>query len=146
MTPVIAWFPVYPAESAGRYSNDLNIIPITLNYKYQAALTDRLNGFIGLGAGVAILDSSSDWSWSQAVPPPNNSGSGSDDDSEAVFYGNLFAGFSYDVSDSFEIFVGARYIFMDNEDMAIDFAGQSINYEAGIDEDMLVELGARYRF
>lgn len=127
-------------------SFDLDIIPITLNYKYQAALTDRLNGYVGLGVGVAILDSSVNWSWSQAVAPPNNTGSGSNDDSEVVFYGNLFAGLSYDVSDSFEIFAGARYIFMDNEDLKADVAGNRIRYEAGIDGDVLIELGMRYRF
>jgi opacity protein-like surface antigen len=127
-------------------SLDLDIIPITLNYKYQAAFTDRLNAYVGLGAGLAILDSSVDWSWSQALAPPNNTGSGSDDDSEVVFFGNLFAGLSYDVSDSFEIFAGVRYIFMDNEDLEVDIAGDCICYEAGIDGDVLIELGMRYRF
>jgi opacity protein-like surface antigen len=135
-----------PGAISWQASADLDIIPITLNYKYQADLTDRLNAYAGLGAGVAILDSSVDWSWSQAVAPPNNTGGGSDDDSEAVFYGHVFAGLSYDVSDSFEIFAGVRYIFMDNKNLEVDFAGESIGYEAGIDGDVLIELGARYRF
>jgi opacity protein-like surface antigen len=130
-----------------RYGSlDLDIIPITLNYKYQAAFTDRLNGYVGLGVGVAILDSSLDWSWSQAVLPPNNTGSGSDDDSEVVFYSQVFAGVAYDVTDSFEIFAGVRYILMDNEDLKADIKNESISYEAGIDGDVLVELGMRYRF
>jgi len=127
-------------------SADLDIIPITLNYKYQTALMDRLNAYAGLGVGIAVLDSSVDWRWSQAVAPPNNTGAGSDDDSEVLFYSHVFAGLSYDVSDSLEIFTGVRYILMDNEDLKVDFAGQSIGYEAGIDGDFLIELGARYRF
>ena len=141
---------VPPAGITGgisRYASlDLDIIPITLNYKYQAAFTARLNGYIGLGVGVAILDSSLDWSWSQAVLPPNNTGSGSDDDSEVVFYSQVFAGVAYDVTDSFEIFAGVRYILMDNEDLNADIRDESIGYEAGIDGDVLVELGMRYRF
>jgi hypothetical protein len=133
--------------AATRYASlDLDIIPITLNYQYQAAFTDRLNGYVGLGAGVAILDSSVDWRWSRAVAPPNNTGSGSDDDSEVVFHGNLFAGLSYDVSDSFGIFAGVRYIFMDNEDLEADIAGNCFCYEAGIDGDVLIELGMLCRF
>jgi len=133
--------------AVSRYASlDLDIIPITLNYKYQAAITDRLNWYAGLGLGIAILDSSYKWSWTQAVLPPNNTGSGRGDDSEVVFYGNVFAGLSYDVSDSFEIFAGLRYIFMDNQDVKVRVAGESLRYEAGIDGDVLIELGARYRF
>ncbi len=135
-----------PGAISWEASADLDIIPITLNYKYQAALADRLNGYAGLGAGVAVLDSSVDWRWSQAVAPPNNTGGGSDDDSEVVFYGHVFAGLSYDVSDSLEIFAGVRYLFMDNEDLEVEIASESISYEAGIDGDVLVELGARWRF
>ncbi|RPJ34251.1 MAG: hypothetical protein EHM17_07245, partial [Verrucomicrobiaceae bacterium] len=128
-------------------SIDLDIIPITLNYKYEAAITDRLNWYGGLGLGVAVLDSSYDWSWSQAVAPPYpSSGKGGGDDDEVVFYGDVFAGLSYDVSDSFGIFAGVRYIFMDNQDWDIEEKGISSSYEGGIDGDVLIELGARYRF
>lgn len=142
---------VPPAGITGgisRYASlDLDIIPITLNYKYEAAITERLNWYAGLGLGIAILDSSYDWSWKQVVAPPNpTSGSGSGDDSEVVFYGNVFTGLSYDMSDSFSIFAGVRYIFMDNQDWDIEEKGISASYEAGIDGDVLVELGARYRF
>lgn len=138
--------PNLPGAVSWDASVDLDIIPITLNYKYQASLTDRLDGYVGLGVGVAILDSSFDWSWSQALPPPDNNGSGSDDDSDIAFYGQLFAGLSYDVSDSFEIYTGVRYIVMDNQDLEARIAGNSTCYEAGIDGDVLVELGMRYRF
>lgn len=141
---------VPPAGMTGgisRYASlDLDIIPITLNYKYEAAITDRLNWYVGLGLGIAILDSSYKWGWTQAVMPPNNTGNGRGDDSEVVFYGNVFSGLAYDMSDSFEIFAGLRYIFMDNEDVNVRVAGESVRYEAGIDGDVLIELGARYRF
>jgi opacity protein-like surface antigen len=138
--------PNLPGAVSWDASVDLDIIPITLNYKYQTSLTDRLDAYAGIGVGVAILDSSFDWSWSQAVAPPNNSGSGSDDESDVVFYGNIFAGLSYDISDSFMIYTGVRYIFMDNADLDARIAGVSSSYEAGIDGDVLVELGLCYRF
>lgn len=139
-----------PGITGGRTEDasiDLDIIPITLNYKYQAAITDRLNWYAGLGVGVAVLDSSYDWNWSQALSNEYaNHGEGSGDDNDVVFYGDVFAGLSYDVSDSFEVFGGVRYILMDNQDWGYDDNGVSYAYEGGIDGDVLVELGARYRF
>lgn len=135
-----------PGGISWKASADLDIIPITVNYKYQAAFTDRLNGYVGLGVGVAMLDTSVDWKWSQALPPPNNTGSGSDDDSDVVFYSHLFAGLSYDVTDSFGIFAGVRYILMDDGDLEANLFGDSLNYEAGIDGDVVVEIGMRYLF
>lgn len=137
-----------PPIAGGRVERakiELNIVPVTLNYKYEAPLTERLNYYLGLGLGVAILDSSYDWSWTQAIEPPDNEGSGSDDQTNTKFYGHVFAGLSYDVSDAFEIFGGARYIFMDDADLRIDVTDAS-KYTAGINGDILLELGARYHF
>ena len=125
---------------------DLNIYPITLNYKYEAPLTSCLNYYLGLGLGVAILDNSYDWSWTQGgVAPPNHQASGDENNSDTRFYGHLFAGMSYDVSDSFEIFGGIRYLFMDDLDWKSEVRGTS-DYPMGIDDDVLLELGARYHF
>lgn len=138
-----------PGIAGGRTENaeiDLNIIPITLNYKYQAPITDRIGFYAGIGLGVAILDSSYDWNWSQVVAPPAPwSGGGSDDETDVRFYGDVFAGLSYDASESFEIFTGLRYIFMDETERAIDVTGAA-DYKLGINGDLLIELGMRYRF
>lgn len=140
-----SYFPNIPGAISQEASIDVDIIPITLNYKYEVALTERLNGYLGIGAGIAIVDGSYDWSWSQAVPPPNNEGDGSDDWSDVRFYGEVFAGLSYEISDSFELYTGLRYIFMDEEDREIDVTDAS-DYEAGIDQEFLVELGVRWHF
>jgi hypothetical protein len=132
-----------PGDVSERANIDVNIIPITLNYKYEATLAGRLDGYIGLGLGVAVLDGSYDWSWSQAVPPPNNSGEGSESQTDVRFYGEVFAGLAYKVSETFEVFGGARYIFMDDVDQPM---GRVFSYKAGIDNDLLIELGARVRF
>ena len=125
---------------------DLDIIPITLNYRYEAPLTDRLNWFIGLGVGVAIVDSSYHWSWTQVVAPPGPvEGGGSDDQTDARLYGDIFVGLSYDVTDSFEVFAGVRYILMDEQSRDIDVGGVS-DFDEGINGDVLIELGALYHF
>jgi len=138
-----------PGMTGGRTERsdlDLDIIPITLNYKYEAPVTECLNYYVGLGAGLVILDSSYDWSWSQAVAPPHHQGHGSSSQSETRFYGHVFAGLTYDLSDSFEVFGGVRYIFMDDHDMKISMINGPSHYNAGIDGDVLFELGVRYNF
>ena len=137
-----------PGVAGGRTeeaSIDLDIIPITLNYKCEIAFTNRLNGYVGLGLGVAVVDSSYDWSWIQALPPPNGHKGGSDEQTDVRFYGDVFAGLSYDVSESFELFAGVRYIFMDEDEQDINVTGVS-DYNEGINGDVLIELGARYHF
>lgn len=139
-----------PGTAGGRAERadfDLDIIPITLNYKYEASLTECLNYYVGLGVGIAILDGSSDWSWSQVVAPPNpNQGNGSDSQSETQFYGHIFTGLTYDISESFEVFGGVRYIFMDDHDVETPINNGPSYYTGGIDGDFLFELGARYNF
>jgi hypothetical protein len=122
---------------------DVNVIPITLNYKYETTLVGQLNGYIGLGLGVAILDGSYDWSWTQAVAPPFGTGGGRGSQTDVRFYGEVFAGLSYKVCKAFEVYGGVRYIFMDDVDQAM---GRVINYTAGINNDVLIEVGARIRF
>lgn len=139
-----AWTP--PGGTVEMAQIDLNIIPITLNYKYKAPLTDRLNCFLGLGLGVAIVDSAYHWSWTQVVAPPGPfEGSGNDDQTNVRFYGDVFAGLSFDVSDSFEVYTGVRYILMDEQDRDIDVTGVS-DYSEGINGDVMIELGAIYHF
>lgn len=127
-------------------SIDLDIIPITLNYKFEAPIAGRLNYYIGVGLGIAILDSSYDWSWSQVTAPPNPfEGAGSDDETDVRFYGDVTAGLAYRMADTAEIYVGVRYIFMDNVDHPIDVYGAP-SYDAGINNDLLIELGLRFDF
>ena len=125
-------------------SVDLDIIPITLNYKYERNLVGHLNGYVGLGLGIVILDSSYDSSWMHVTSPPAPfSGTLSDDQTNVRFYGEVSAGLSYDVCSAFEVFAGVRYIFMDNRNLNI--AG-AFNYDAGINDDFLFEGGLRFHF
>lgn len=123
---------------------DMSVIPITINYKFEVSLSGRLNFYSGLGLGVAVVDTSIDWSWSQALPPPLGFGSGRDDHTDVRFYGEVFAGVSYNFSEVFQIYGGARYIFMDDLNPNLHVTGAS--YDAGIDGTCLIELGIRRRF
>ena len=115
----------------GMIDLEYEIIPITLNYKYECALTDKLNGYIGAGAGVALVD----------FEASNGSANVSFDDT--TFYAHIFAGLVYNVSPSFEIFAGVRYIFMDDPDLT---GISAFDDEVSLDGDIHYELGARFNF
>lgn len=119
------------APVQGDLSVDVEIIPITLNYKYSKALDDRLNWYIGAGAGIALV----------SVDTPPRYIEDTDDD-DAVFYAQAFTGFSYEFTDNLDIFLGARYIFMDDPDLD----GAPFEEEASIDGDVLLEVGMKFNF
>ncbi len=124
---------------------DMDIIPITLDYKYEGCLTGRLNYYVGLGLGIAVVNTSCDWRWSMPVPPPAiGSGKGTTDQTDVRLYGEIFAGLAYNVTDQFQIYAGARYILMDNVDRDVHVTDAS--YDAGINNNVLMELGLRYHF
>ena len=116
------------SSNVGRFraNENLEIIPITLNYKYECALTGKLNWYVGAGAGAALVD------YEVKV---KGRGNASDDDS--TFYAHVFTGLVYNVSQSFEIFGGVRYIFMDDV-----FSG----FDSPLDEGVQYELGVRFNF
>lgn len=110
---------------------ETDIIPLTLNYKYERNLTGALNFYIGAGAGVAFVSTDVD----------SFSVSNSYDDT--VFYAQAFVGLTYNFSPAFEIYGGARYIFMDDPDLT---GFGPLDEEASLDSDVLLELGLRYNF
>lgn len=118
---------------------ELEIIPITLNYKLERQLTQSLNVYVGIGAGVALVDADV----SSAVD------SGSDDDT--VFFAQAFGGVLYNVNPTFELFAGARVIYLDEPEFTIDGAsfGTDDLDDYGFDfdtTDVLVEVGGRVNF
>ncbi len=110
---------------------DAEVIPITLNYKYECALTDKLNWYIGAGAGVALVDIST------------NEVTASQSEDDTVFYAHAFAGLVYNVSESFEIFGGLRYILMDDPNF---FDGIQQEDDFTLDKDIHLEFGGRFNF
>ena len=120
----------------GRACFDLEIVPVTINYKLEKPLTEALNCYISAGAGVAFIDAEADI------------GPSSDDDDDTVFYAQLAAGVLYEVNPSFELFAGARLIYFDEPEFTlfgsdldlgdIDDAGYEVE-----NTDVLIEAGGR---
>ncbi len=121
------------------YDLEMNIIPITVNYKYECSLTNNLNWYVGAGAGVAIVDA--DLTHQESGDPAENH---SDDD--VVFYANFFAGVVYNFTPSFEVFGGARYIYMDDPSLGSDLSFHGVDDIATLDETVFFELGGRFNF
>ncbi len=120
-----------------RYDYEASIMPITLNYKFECALTNSLNWYVGAGAGVALVDVDIDYT-SYIRGTAVTSSSFSRDDT--VFYAHIFAGLTYNINERFEIFGGARYVFMDDVNLG------SGDIESPIDGEIHYELGARFNF
>ena len=107
------------------------IVPVTLNYKYERVLSGPLNMYVGAGAGAAFVDAD------VSSSGPSNSFD------DTVFYGYIFAGLTYNVSPAFEVYAGARYIFMDGPELT---GFSFVDDQFDLDGDVLIKLGARYNF
>lgn len=101
---------------------DLDIVPITLNYKYEWMFNDRFGLYAGVGAGASNVDV--------------NVGFISDDD--WTLTAQAFAGLVYNVSENFEIYGGARYLWIDDPDL----------FGANLDklDDVGAGVGIRFNF
>jgi len=116
-------------------SYDLDIVPITLNVKFERVLSGDLSAYIGGGLGVAIVDldlSASDGKESISAS-----------DTACVFAGQIFGGLNYNVSPNFAIYGGARWIYMSDADLSDSRLGKAT---LQLGSDCLLELGARYKF
>lgn len=105
---------------------DLDILPITLNVKLERQLTGNLNAYFGGGLGMALVDLSVD------AGPLDFS------DDDWVFTGQVFAGLNYNFNPNFEVYGGARWMYFDDADLG----GATLE----LDDDFLLELGARFNF
>jgi len=108
----------------------LRIIPITANVKFERALSGNLNAYFGAGAGMANVDLSI------------KSGAGNVSDDDWVFCAQVFAGLVYNVSPAFEVYGGARWMYFDDADLSDNGVSGTLE----LDDDFLLELGARYNF
>jgi opacity protein-like surface antigen len=99
-----------------------DIVPVTLNYKLDYNFTDRFSLYGGVGVGAAFVDS--------------EVGPFSDDSVELA--AQAFLGLGYDVTPNFQIYTGARYIWVDDSEI--------FNVPVDIGDDVGVELGLRFKF
>lgn len=115
--------------------SDFQFVPLTLNFKLERQIVDRLHFYAGVGAGVAFTEFEA-YAPVTAGPPLSVS------EDDTVFYAQAFAGLGYDVTEHFEIFTGARWIYLDEP----DFFGAPAAGVATFDDDVLVEGGIRFTF
>ena len=101
---------------------DVDLLPVTLNYKADFALNDRLSLYAGVGVGAAFIDSTA----------------GPFEDDNIEFAAQIFAGLGYEVTETFEIYGGARWLWVDDTSVG-PFAVDS-------GDDIGAELGLRFRF
>ena len=122
---------------------ELEIIPVTLNYKLERQFSNSLRVYIGVGAGAAFIDAKGSYRYGE--------GTSSDSDDDVVFFAQAFTGVLYNVNPAFELFAGLRVIYFDDPDF--DFESDDVHIDSydnfGLDfdeSDVLVELGARFNF
>jgi opacity protein-like surface antigen len=115
--------------------NKFEIVPVTLNYKYEAPLTQSLNWFIGGGAGVAFAKTSLDL---------RNDIRGKKEQKDTNFYGQLFVGLVYNVSEQWEITTSARYLYQNVKDYSL--LGNTVKLDGRLNNDFYWDLGFRYNF
>ena len=103
---------------------ELEVIPVSVIYKLERAIANNRNCYFGGGAGAAYVDLSflgeSDDDW--------------------TFFGQVFAGFLYNFNETFEGYLGGRWIYIDD----VDMLGVDNLLDAG--DDFLVEGGIRINF
>jgi hypothetical protein len=106
-------------------TQELEIMPLTLNVKLERPIAGKLSASIGAGLGVAFVDFSS----RDGLFPSVN---------DEALAAQAFAGLVYNLCASAEIFGGARWIYVDYD--AAGFGAPSF------DDDILYEAGLRYNF
>lgn len=103
---------------------DIDIIPITLNLLVERTLFAGIKGYISGGIGYAFTDSKF---LGQS-------------DTDGGFYAQASIGLAYDINEQWEIYGGARYLFLGDLDLGDSVGG------AELDDSIGYEIGLRYSF
>lgn len=128
-----------PAPRKGRaivasLSADLEIVPVTLNGKLERPLFGPVNGYLGAGAGVAFLN------------VELSDGTTTRSDEEAVFFAQVFAGLSANLSPNVELFTGLRWIFLDQPGFRVAGLKFDLDDLGFGSDDVLLEAGGGLNF
>lgn len=115
---------------------NFEIVPITLNYKYEAPLTQSLNWFVGGGVGFSLAKTE--------IKAANNLVGGKASQDDTNFYGQLFVGLVYNVSEQWEITTSGRYLYQNVKDYS--FLGETVKLDGRLNNDFYWDLGFRYNF
>lgn len=101
---------------------DINIVPITLNGMLERNIYGGLGFYVGGGLGYAFTDIDA----------------GNQSDSDGGLYGQLFAGLNYKFTETFEMFGGARWVFLND----LEFGDSTLE----LDDGVAWEVGLRFNF
>lgn len=108
-------------------SGSLDILPVMANYRMEIGSTSKYGGYVGAGLGMSRVKIS-------------GSGTGvSFSENDWAFTAQAFAGFSYQMTDTSSLTLGARYINIGD----IEFFGEDFG-EVG--DDIAIEAGFHFRF
>lgn len=111
---------------------DFKIVPVTLNYKLEREIFNRVNFYAGAGIGAAFTESEF---------TVNGTGPS---ESETEFFAQGFTGLVYNMSEKWEIFGGARYIWFEEPGNTAWQAVEAANVAKN--GDWLGEIGLRFNF
>lgn len=126
-------------DGLGTFSGELEMVPVTLNYKLEGVIRDRWNWYVGAGAGAAFVDADYRLSVTGEFPPFEERFS----DDDTVFAGQVFAGLVWNASDQVELYSGVRYLWFDDPEFSEAATDSVLEVEL---DDFLVEGGFRYNF
>jgi hypothetical protein len=105
-----------------QFNADVDIIPVTLNGMLERNIYGGLGVYLGGGLGYGFTE----------VDFLNAS------DSDGGFYAQVSAGLNYKFTETFEIFGGARWVYLDS----LDFGNSTLE----IDDGFAWEAGLRFNF
>jgi opacity protein-like surface antigen len=102
---------------------DIEIVPITINLKAERMFFAGIKGYITAGIGYAFTST-------------DVQGLGSEDD--GGFYAQATMGLAYDINEQWEIYGGARWLYLSDLDLGYG--------DAELDDNVGYEIGLRYSF
>jgi opacity protein-like surface antigen len=105
-----------------RLNADINIVPVTLNGMMERNIYGGLGLYVGGGLGYAFTDIDA----------------GNQSDSDGGFYAQLSAGLNYKFTETFEMFAGARWVYLND----LDFGDSTLE----LDDGFAWEVGLRFNF
>lgn len=103
---------------------DLDIIPVTINFKVERELFGPISAYLTGGVGYA-------WTKLDAE--------NIDKVDDGGFYAQASAGLIWNINESFELYGGARWLHLEDLEFGDDF-------ELGLDDSLAWEVGLRYNF
>lgn len=121
------------------FDGEVEFIPVTLNYKLEGTITNSLKWYVGAGVGASFVDADYSLAITGAFPAIGRRFS----DDDLVFTGQVFAGIVWEATESFELYSGLRYIYVDDPEFSSVLPGTAIDVEL---DDYLVEGGFRFNF